>query len=524
MFPSPRGILPRRNLILCMLVSLSCSSLHTAVSAFSSCSSNKCLQRSSCSPRSIATICSTKSSDDDGSDSTPPTTFTASQITIDPIIPAASKQTDSATKVNSATLQFNNRLNRMTKSFDAKTAPKVEALLLEAVKNYTRSEEGGQTRNKHIITPNTVSYTNAITAWARCTRKDSAKRAQALLDQMHSLYKEKGWVHVKPNKISYNSVITAWARSRERGSALQAEQLLRNMYDFYNKEGGGEELKPDSRSWNAVINAVARSRDKNCAHRAKFLLDEMGRLYDEGAGDLLPDALTFGAIINAYANSFEEGSSDKASQLLLHMESLAGLGFEKAKPTTFVYNACMNAFAKDPLISSKNVTDGGDGTSSRAAQAEQLLISMEKRYEEEKDHRVMPDCISYSTVINAYANSKTPQSGVHADAILRRMTNRYLLGDTKCRPNAFAFTAAIKAHSAAINAIAEDELTSQTTVQSKQQMEASAGRCEDLLQQLCLLYQNHGSDRSLKPTSVTFEITTKALAQVEDGEGLERVK
>lgn len=186
----------------------------------------------------------------------------------------------------------------------------------------------------------------------------------------------------------------------------------------------------------------------------------------------------------------------------------------------------MNAFAKDPLISN-NAPDDGDATiMNRAEQAEQLLNSMEKRYEEEKDHRVMPDCISYSTVINAFANSKTPESGIHADAILRRMTNRYLLGDTKCRPNAVAFTATIKAHSAAINAtlaVKEEELTDESNANNKRQMETSARRCEDLLQQLCLLYQQHGNDRSLKPTTVTFDLVIRALAQVEDREGVERV-
>jgi hypothetical protein len=83
----------------------------------------------------------------------------------------------------------------------------------------------------------------------------------------------------------------------------------------------------------------------------------------------------------------EEGASDKAAQLLMHMESLCQLGFENAKPTTFVYNACMNAFAKDPFIS------GSDNDA--AKKAEQLLVSMEKRYEEEKDGRIKPDCISY---------------------------------------------------------------------------------------------------------------------------------
>ena len=292
-------------------------------------------------------------------------------------------------------------------------------------------------------------------------------------------------------------------------------------------------MKPDSRSWNAVINCIARSRDEHCADRAKFLLDEMGRLYNEGDTDLLPDALTFGAIINAYANSQEMGASDKASQLLLHMESLNQLGYEKAKPTTFVYNACMNCFAKEK----------GDGASTRAEQAEQLLISMEKRYEESGDYRVMPDCISYSTCINAYANSNTQQSGLHADAILRRMTARYLLGDTKCRPNAVAFTSCMKSHSAAINATlflmgsggdgscdgepttatskSDDENSNYNNIQI---IEASARRCEDLLQQLCLLHLNHGNDRSLKPTSVTFDIAVKALMQIDDTEGVQRAE
>ena len=298
------------------------------------------------------------------------------------------------------------------------------------------------------------------------------------------------------------------------------------MYDFYNNESGLDpECKPDARSFNAVINAVARSRDKNCADRAKFLLDEMGRLYDEGDGDLLPDALTFGAIINAYANSLEAGASDKAAQLLMHMESLYQLGFEQAKPTTFVYNACMNAFAKDPLICVKNETMVG--RLNRAEKAEQLLDSMEKRYDAERDWRIKPDIISYSTVINAHANSATVSAGVNADGILRRMLQRYLLGDTKCRPNAIVFTAAIKAHSSSINATLselESEEDEVTKVHRKEQIKASARRCEDLLQELCLLYQLPGNDRSQKPTSVTFELVTGALTLAEDWEGVKRIK
>jgi len=526
---------PHKNALLLIALMALCSN-YSFIQSFSPCHQYytshhtqniiRCDQRR----RLVCIIHSTKSDDVNSSITSPKSKFTATPITITSAtsIPISKEHSDEVMsrkvvvtdKVNSATLQFNNKLNSLAKNYDTTTAQKVESLLLEAVKNYQECDE--QDKNKdQMIRPNTVSFTNAITAWSRCTRKNSAKRAQALLDQMHTLYKEEGWIHVRPNKITYNSVITACARSREKGSALKAEDLLRDMYKFYNEEGLDEEdLKPDSRSWNAVINAVARSRDKDCADRAKFLLDEMGRLYNEGDDDLLPDALTFGAIINAYANSFEVGACDQASQLLLHMESLYQMGFDKAKPTTFVYNACMNVFAKakDPLIAETS----GD-TPNRAEQAEQLLISMEKRYEEEKDHRNMPDCISYSTVINAYANSKTQQSGVHADAILRRMISRYLLGDTKCRPNSIAFTATIKAHSAAINATIENEEEDCTDI-NQMLLETSARRCEDILQELCLLHHNHGNDRSMKPTDVTFDLVTKALEQIDDHDGVKRVK
>mmetsp|Transcript_13927 Transcript_13927/g.27182 ORF Transcript_13927/g.27182 Transcript_13927/m.27182 type:complete len:625 (+) Transcript_13927:54-1928(+) len=492
-----------------------------------------------------------------------PTSYTSSSSSSAAAATAPTATTTSYT-VNAATLRFNNKLNTLSKSYDATTATRVEKMLLQALENYqfylkykhnnnhernkqqTRNEANDDksthdeiqdtlieisTNNSDLIVPNTISFTNAITAWARCTRKDSAKRAQALLDRMHALYDE-GWTHVQPNKISYNSVITAWARSAEKGSAKKAEELLRRMYEFYEAEGGAVDLKPDSRSFNAVINAVARSREKNCADRAKFLLDEMGRRYNEGDEDLAPDALTFGAIINAYANSLEEGASDKAAQLLMHMESLYQLGFENAKPATFVYNACMNAFAKDPL--GQGSAKSGSGISS-AEKAQQLLNSMEKRYEEERDERVKPDCISYSTVINAHANSATTQSGENADAILTRMIHRYLIGDNDCKPNAIAFTAAIKAHSSSINATISTHASASgddcdfesndiSSNNCKKQIELSAKRCEELLQQLCLLYQTCSHDRTLKPTAVTFDLVTRACTQARNVEGVWRVK
>ena len=273
-----------------LLVWLTAASVLNPSSAFSHGRSNDLNLNTKPSSRvnirwnTAAVICRNQSNDEGGADSSPVVTSSSGGFTATPVKIEISSNPNTSTKtnkranastkkspdkVNSATIGFNNKLNEMSKSFDAVTAPKVEALLLDAVEKYeqyleqqiVQQEQCGNgderktaTQKNNIIIPNTISFTNAITAWARCTRKDSPYRAHALLDQMHTLYKEKQWRHVKPNKISYNSVITAWARSRERGtSAKKAEELLRRMYEFYNEEEDGEDLKPDARSFNVSV-------------------------------------------------------------------------------------------------------------------------------------------------------------------------------------------------------------------------------------------------------------------------------
>lgn len=161
--------------------------------------------------------------------------------------------------VNLATLGFNKKLSEMSKNVDSKTAAKAESLLFDAqakYEKYLKTPEGkANPQPKDMIIPNTVSFTNTITAYARSNTKESPYKAQELLDKMHTLYSS-GMKHVKPNRISYNSVINAWAKSKEYRSARKTEKLLWRLFDFYQEEGGDDEmLRPDARTFNSVINA-----------------------------------------------------------------------------------------------------------------------------------------------------------------------------------------------------------------------------------------------------------------------------
>ena len=111
--------------------------------------------------------------------------------------------------VNRDTIEFNNKLNRMAKSFDKRTALEVETLVRQTLDNVQRGSEVK-------IQPNVVTFVAAINAWARCTRKDSGEKAEGMLDLLLDLSKDSDNVYfldLKPNAIAYNAAITAWIRS-----------------------------------------------------------------------------------------------------------------------------------------------------------------------------------------------------------------------------------------------------------------------------------------------------------------------
>jgi hypothetical protein len=424
--------------------------------------------------------------------------------------------TSTATKkefVSQATIQFNNKLNAMARKFDDSSAQEVENLLRKTLQQIEMGLE-------LEIEPNVVSFTAAISAWARSSHRDAAQRAEAILDWMRELSESDDNLYLKnvaPNAYAYNAAISAWIRSgnnqrnqknqknhhhkNNNDSHTQAERLLNQLWESYEATQDAE-LKPNARSFNLVINAIARSREPGCADRAAALLNRMEELYLAGDDELEPDALTFGAIINAYANAGVRGSSDKAAQILQRMESLYQLGYQSVKPNTFVYNACLNAFAKSSQ----------DG---KAIKANQLLTLMEQQYYRNGDASVKPDVITYSTCINAHASSQSTNAGKEADALIQRMVSLYLLGDHAVKPNAIAYTASIKAWVTAASVAKEDE--DPTTLQKQ-----AAERAVDILQRMILQYL--AGDPQLKPTKVTFDLVCQALSKIQDEDKIEEVE
>lgn len=405
--------------------------------------------------------------------------------------------------VNQATIDFNNKLNRMARNFDKDSAEKVEKLLRDMLERVNMGLE-------LEIEPNVVTFTAAISAWARSKHKDAPQRAEAILKWMIELSQSDDdnlYLDVKPNRYAYNAAIRSWIRSRDKHSHQHAERLMNQLWDSYVASIPPDpQLKPNASTFNLVINAIARSREAGCADRAAALLNRMEEMYTAGDDDMEPDALTFGAIINAYANTANTDSSDKAAQILQRMESLYQLGYKGVKPNTFVYNACLNAFAKSSQ-------EGGN-----VEQASRLLELMEKEYFEKGDESVKPDVITYSTCINAHANSRAVDAGLRADSLLRRMTNLYLQGDDSIKPNAITYSACIKAWVAAAESSKSDSEDGGNSVRLRK----AAERAEELVQQMSLQFL--AGDKKLKPTKGTLDLVREAMININDQEGIDRVK
>ena len=409
--------------------------------------------------------------------------------------------------ISPETIHFNNKLVTLSQNFDNKSAATVEERLWKEVDNVLAGEDADDTG----IRPNVVSFTAAVNAWARSTQPHAAQRAEKILTRAIELWRSGDYPDARPNSFTFNACITAWSRSREKNAADNCVRLLEDMNQIYDEADRPDDLQPDARCYNLAINAVARSRVPGCADKARGLLNQMETLHDEGPfPDLVPDSLTFGAIINAYANDRnDQEASQHAAALLQQMESMYQFGISSCKPTTFVYNSCLNAFAKA-------------GGSANAEKAELFLEVMENLSNSvAEDDAIRPDSISYSTVINAYANSNWIDAGAKADALISKMKTLDATGEDNVSCNAISYTAAIKAHVNSMKAMMKEQDISEEGTGKSQVLLQSRDRAWELLVECALLHI--AGDRQCQPSNATYSLVREAFQLTGDKqEGIQK--
>lgn len=300
--------------------------------------------------------------------------------------------------------------------------------------------------------------TDTFNALMNCFLKSGPKRGRIYVEKLL-----RGMVHgvgyAGPDRFSINTAIAVVAKSGKKDSVRKAHYMLLNMESQFG-------ISPDATSFNLVLDAFAKSRDLQGGKKAKSLLNQMEKLYENGNADVRPDSFSYSTVIDAISATNDSGKL--AEDILSRMKQLYQT-YGGNKPTTVVYNSVMNAYSTLGDVESvsrtkeilKYMEESGDedvlpniityNTLLKAfsyaredftQEAEDLLIRLEALHKG-GDSNIVPDVISYTSVISCYARSDVPCKATIALKILEKMIDSYNAGNTRAKPTIFAFNACL---------------------------------------------------------------------------------
>jgi pentatricopeptide repeat protein len=141
--------------------------------------------------------------------------------------------------------------------------------------------------------PNLHTFGTMITAWGRSKRRDSAVEAQAVFDDLMTLYRS-GDRELKPGIVIYNALIDAWAKS---GSVERAEQILRDL------DSNPPSVKPNVITYGAIVKGWSVSGHSKAADRVQSLYDEMKRKYQAGDQSVKPNERILELVVSTWLRS-----------------------------------------------------------------------------------------------------------------------------------------------------------------------------------------------------------------------------
>jgi len=153
---------------------------------------------------------------------------------------------------------------------------------------------------------------------------------------------------------------------------------------------GFEDLRPNTITYSTVIDAWSKSGVKGAGDKAETILNKMQEKYEAGDENVKPDIRSFGAVLNCWA---KEGNGPRAEAILTHIEQLMHQqGFEHLRPNTIIYSTVIDAWAN-----SRN--DIG------VTKVEAILDRMKQMKKQGYDNSA-PSVITYNSIMSMYQRSK----------------------------------------------------------------------------------------------------------------------
>lgn len=390
-------------------------------------------------------------------------------------------------------------------------------------------------KDSNRISPCKITYTAVISLYANQGTLESAQRAQELFDELENQYATTRQLMYLPNARTFAAVLNAWAKSGSTNALPQTNDLLHRMDRLY-KETKAPELKPNKIVYSQIFSILSNCIDDPlvATQRAIELLEEMKLLYKQGLADTQPDATTYAFLVNTFTKAKVENAAELATTILREVEEGYANGEGALKPTTLLYSAVLQAYAKSAsqegaklaeqlLRRTKELYKRGklyakptvlyynavidaharsNGGRVAAERAETLLDEMESR-SLAGDAELNLTTRSFNAALLAWKNSDDAEAPYRAEALLRRMNDKYKLGDEGCRPDQVTLNTIIacwaKAATLGGAKVAHYNCT-------------AAERAEAFLNFLEMMFYEHGVD-TMKPDSYSYNTVIDAYAK-----------
>lgn len=334
-----------------------------------------------------------------------------------------------------------------------------------------------KTENIAQYLPTEKTFTALIHSIAKSSEASQTTviEIDGLLKKMDELHRATGKKDLLPSSVTYSTVFYLLSKSKDSSAPKRATELLRDMKE--QRRRGNANVQLDATTYAYVINIFTKSRISKLEKKAGNLLDEVESGYAAGDDNLRPSQLLYSAVLQAYAKS---GRADLCESLLLRTKEMFRKGKMYAKPTALYYNAVMDGLARS--------RQGEKG----AFRAAEYLFEMEYRGQA-GDLELTPSARSYNAAILAWKMSNSTQAPQRAEALLKRMNDRFLNGDEMCRP---------------------DQVTLNTimSIWANSDQPGAAERAEKYLCLMEEMYVDMG-DESLKPDTISYNTVIQAYTR-----------
>ncbi|EEC48787.1 predicted protein [Phaeodactylum tricornutum CCAP 1055/1] len=346
-------------------------------------------------------------------------------------------------------------------------ADQVETLLEELLRSHPRSTLSMET------------FQLALQAYATCSTprgdRDYANRADELLQRMESMFGQvsvEALVHVLHayawqqanlqegdcasratdllNQIvkrtndpvilmkCYNWVLEAWSKNGSPGSADQADAVFKKAQSLaqslpVSKEKAAKML--DAESYSNAILAWSKAHDIGSAEKSHELLLEMIEKFETGAfpEESEPPLIAFNGVISAWGRV---GKPDRAHDILRLMDKLQ-TKCETLVPDSLSYNTVLHAYLR---------------LRNRKSSLEKSLALLKHMEEHSvKQPAIKPNAFTYNTLVKCWVQSGHMDSGEESEKLLLKMERLWANGDRSLPPNNRVFNMVINAHAKKVN-------------------------------------------------------------------------